>query len=101
MIKELEEINNTLIDIEKERAELKVVEQSIEELEPDMVILRGIEKKTVITLINYYEFQNRHIAGLELNPETIKNLEVVHYHVINNLPIKREKIYEVAPELFR
>jgi hypothetical protein len=35
-----------------------------------------------------------------LNPETMKNIETVHYHVMNNLPIKRERLYEVVPELF-
>lgn len=65
-----------------------------------MVLLRGIEKKTVLTLINYYQFQFRHIAGLELNPETIKNFENVHYQVVNNLPVKRERLYEILPELF-
>lgn len=35
-----------------------------------------------------------------MNPETKKSLEIVHYHVTNNLPIKREIIYEVVPELF-
>lgn len=65
-----------------------------------MVILRGIEKKTVLTMINYIEFQHRHVSGLVLNPETMKNIETVHYHVMNNLPIQREKLYEVVPELF-
>jgi hypothetical protein len=33
-----------------------MVEENIAVLEPDMVILRGIEKKTVLTMINYIEF---------------------------------------------
>jgi hypothetical protein len=59
--------------------ELSSIEQQIAELEPDMVLLRGVEKKTVMTLINYYEFQSRHVAGVEFNPETKKSIETVHY----------------------
>ncbi|CAD8043108.1 unnamed protein product [Paramecium primaurelia] len=101
LIKELEIINNQLTQIDKEKEELKILENDIAELEPNMVILRGIQKKTVLTMINYIEFQHRHVSGLVLNPETMKNIETVHYHVMNNLPIQREKLYEVVPELFQ
>ena len=65
-----------------------------------MMIVEGTQKKIVLNLIQYYEFQQRHIAGVFLNPETQKSMEIVHYHVQNNLPIKRELIYEAVPELF-
>jgi hypothetical protein len=34
------------------------------------------------------------------NPESVKAMEIVHYHAQNNLPIKRDLLYEVLPELF-
>lgn len=56
-----------------------MLEQSIVELEAEMTLLQGLEKKCVLNLISYYEFQSRHIAGFELNPATKKSMEIVHY----------------------
>ncbi|KAM3141918.1 hypothetical protein pb186bvf_006004 [Paramecium bursaria] len=100
LLKQLQEIDDQLKEIDKEKQEIQQLNQQISKLEPDMVLIQGLEKKVIINILNYYEFQNRHIAGLEMNPETKKSLEIVHYHVTNSLPIKREIIYEVVPELF-
>lgn len=35
-----------------------------------------------------------------MHPETIKAIETVHYHVEHNLPIRKELLFEVAPEYF-
>ena len=35
-----------------------------------------------------------------MHPETIKAIETVHHHVQHNLPIKKELLFEVAPEYF-
>ncbi len=37
---------------------------------------------------------------MSLHPETLKNLEVLHYHVENNFPIEKELVYKMVPELF-
>jgi hypothetical protein len=33
---------------------------------------------------------SRNLSGMVIHPETQKAIETVHYHVENNLPIKRE-----------
>jgi hypothetical protein len=35
-----------------------------------------------------------------MHPETIKAIETVHHHVEHNLPIRKELLFEVAPEYF-
>jgi hypothetical protein len=98
--KQLAEIDAQLAQIASERKELNVLQQNITALEPDMMIVSGTQKKVVMNMLHYYEFQERHLAGLYLNPETKKAIEIVHYHVQNNLPVKRELLWEVLPELF-
>jgi hypothetical protein len=36
-----------------------------------------------------------------MHPEVKKNIEVLHYHLEHNLPVKRILLYEVVPELFQ
>jgi hypothetical protein len=43
---------------------------------------------------------HRNLEGCVIHPETIKSIETVHYHVEHNLPIRRELLFEVTPELF-
>jgi hypothetical protein len=43
---------------------------------------------------------SRNLSGMVIHPETQKAIETVHYHVEHNLPIKRELLFEVMPELF-
>lgn len=35
-----------------------------------------------------------------MNPETIKCIDILYHNVDHNLPVKREMLYEVLPELF-
>jgi hypothetical protein len=51
-------------------------------------------------MVTYYEFMSRNLIGCIINPETQKAIETVHYHVEHNLPIRRELLFEVCPELF-
>jgi hypothetical protein len=37
---------------------------------------------------------------ISLHPETLKGLEVLHYHVENNYPIEKELLYTLVPELY-
>jgi hypothetical protein len=97
------ELSRLSADIEKIRStkqELEVIEKDIEELEPNYVLVTGLQKKLVLNAITYYEFQSRNMQGVVLHPETMKSMEIVHYHVEHNLPVRRELIYEVVPELF-
>jgi hypothetical protein len=35
-----------------------------------------------------------------MHPDTLKSIEKVHYSVEHNLPLSRQLLYEVVPELF-
>jgi hypothetical protein len=37
---------------------------------------------------------------VSLHPEILKNLEILHYHTENNLPIEKEMVFKLMPELF-
>lgn len=34
------------------------------------------------------------------HPEVLKGLEILHYHVEHNLPIEKELVFKLVPELF-
>lgn len=37
---------------------------------------------------------------MRYHPEVLKNFEVLHYHVEHNLPVEKELLFELVPELF-
>ena len=37
---------------------------------------------------------------MTLHPEAIKSLEILHYHVEHNLPVEKELLFAMVPELF-
>ena len=37
---------------------------------------------------------------MHYHPETLKGLETLHYHVEHNLPVPKELVFEMVPELF-
>jgi hypothetical protein len=87
---EIKKVSQELESIKILKKELEVVEQKIEDLEPGYILLSGIDKKLVLNQITYYEFQYRILQGVVINPETLKAIETVHYHVEHNLPVRRE-----------
>lgn len=87
---ELKKLETELVEIKEMRKELEGVDKAIEELEPTHILVTGIQKKIVLNMITYYEFQSRNLHGFTINPETMKAIENVHYHVDHNLPIRRE-----------
>ena len=71
-----------------------MVEKKVEELEPDYVIVNSFDKKMILNMIAYYEFHYRNNQGVMINPDTLKSMEIVHYHVEHNLPVRREVKYQ-------
>lgn len=37
---------------------------------------------------------------MNYHPEVLKNLEILHYHTEHNIPIDKELVYKMVPELF-
>lgn len=37
---------------------------------------------------------------IHYHPEVLKGLEILHYHVEHNLPIEKEMVFKLVPELF-
>lgn len=88
--KELSKLSADIEKIRSTKQELEIVEKDIEELEPNYVLVTGLQKKLVLNALTYYEFQSRNLQGVVLHPETMKSMEIVHYHVEHNLPVRRE-----------
>ena len=93
--KELQRLTQDIEEIKKTKSELVDVENKIEDLEPDYIIVTGLRKKLVLNSIAYYEFQMRNVEGMSMNPEAMKAIETVHYHVEHNLPVRREVIFNI------
>lgn len=80
-------------EIHEMKNELDIIRDRMEDMEPTHVLVEGLQKKIVLNMVLYYEFQARNLQGVLINPETIKAIETVHYHVEHNLPIRREVKY--------
>ena len=37
---------------------------------------------------------------IHYHPEVLKGLEILHYHVEHNLPIEKDMVFKLVPELF-
>ncbi|EGR33783.1 hypothetical protein IMG5_038290, partial [Ichthyophthirius multifiliis] len=100
LMKQLQKINEELQQIQQTKNELSQIDQKIEELEPDYVLITGIKKSIVINQLTYYEYMSRTLHGFVMHPETQKAIEKVHYDIEQNIPVRRELLFEVCPELF-
>ncbi len=87
---QLEKLNKDLENIRATKRELEDLEKEIEELEPGYILVTELKKKLVLNSITYYEFMLRNLQGVTMHPETMKSIEVLHYHVEHNLPVRRE-----------
>ena len=63
-------------------------------------LVQGIAKVCVLGMIKYHQIRQELFDEISLHPETLKGLEVLHYHVENNYPIEKELLYTLVPELY-
>ena len=64
------------------------------------ILLTGIHKVSVLGMIKYHQIGHALFEEVSLHPEIIKGLEILHYHAENNLPIEKELVFKLVPELF-
>lgn len=64
------------------------------------ILVQGIHKVSVLGVIKYHQIRHALFEEVSLHPEILKGLEILHYHVENNLPIEKELVYKLVPELF-
>lgn len=54
----------------------------------------------MLGMIKYHQIRQNLFEEVSLHPETLRNLEVLHYHVEHNIPIEKELVFKLVPELF-
>jgi len=64
------------------------------------MLIQGIAKVCVLGTIKYHQIGHALFEEKSLHPEVMKGLEILHYHVENNLPIEKELVFKLVPELF-
>lgn len=64
------------------------------------IIVSGIKKISVLGVIKYHQIKHAVFDEIHYHPEVLKGLEVLHYHVEHNLPVEKELIFKLVPELF-
>jgi hypothetical protein len=69
------------------------------ELKSKMVI-SGIQKICVLGSIKYHQIKQEMFEEVSYHPEILKGFEILHYHVEHNLPIEKELVFKLVPELF-
>ena len=65
-----------------------------------LMLIKGIEKVCVTGMIKYHQMRHILFEEVALHPEMQKGLEILHYHVENNLPVEKELVYQLVPELY-
>lgn len=76
------------------------IAKNLDSDELEHVVLGGWNKMAMRTLFGHYEYLTGHMK-FHLNPVDAEKLEMVRFQVENNLPVKRELLYQVAPDFFR
>ena len=66
----------------------------------EKIIIKGIQKVCVLGVIKYHQMKVQLFEEISMHPEILKGFEILHYHVENNLPIEKETVYKLVPELF-
>ena len=64
------------------------------------MLIQGVHKVSVLGIIKYHQIRHALFEEISLHPELMKDIEVLHYHVENNLPIEKEMVFKLVPELF-
>ena len=64
------------------------------------MLITGIRKVSVLGMMKYHQVRHALFDEVNLHPEIMKGLEVLHYHVENNLPVEKELVFKLVPELF-
>ena len=95
----MEERKELLDEMRRERDELVAHFDKDTDLKQKMLIT-GIHKISVLGVIKYHQLKQALWEEVSLHPETMKGLEVLHYHVENNQPVEKELVFTLVPELF-
>ena len=64
------------------------------------ILISGVHKVSVLGVIKYHQIRHALFEEVSLHPEVMKGLEILHYHVENNLPIEKELVFKLVPELY-
>jgi hypothetical protein len=78
----------------------KQIKENLASEELEEVVLTGLLKDGMRVLFGYYDFQINHMK-MHFNPVDMEKLKMAEYQIENNLPIKRELLYQVAPDFFQ
>lgn len=95
----IKELQNKLEEIKTLEKSLAVSKEGVEMMNLSSVRLDEMERLMVKNKIEHYKFQIN-IMGLNCNPSDREKLNRVSYSIENNLPIEKQLLYEVIPELF-
>jgi hypothetical protein len=64
------------------------------------MLISGIQKICVLGTIKYHQIKQEMFEEVSYHPEVLKGFEILHYHVDHNLPIEKELVFKLVPELF-
>ena len=63
-------------------------------------LVQGIHKVCVLGVIKYHQIKQTLWEEVSMHPEVLKGLEELHYHVEHNIPVEKEMLYTLVPELY-
>lgn len=75
------------------------IEEELASEDAETVVLKGEEKMGMRIFFKSSDYKLRHLH-MHLNPLDLEKYETARYLIENNLPIKKEHLYMVAPHFF-
>ena len=75
------------------------IEEELASEDAETVVLKGEEKMGLRIFFKMCDFKLRHL-NMHMNPLDREKLETARYLVENNLPIKKEHLFMIAPHYF-
>lgn len=64
------------------------------------MIVTGVKKHCILGMLKYHQLQHNLFDDVKYHPETLLMFEELNYKVENNLPVKKEALFKLVPELF-
>ena len=64
------------------------------------IIIHFCRKISVLGVIKYHQIKHAVFDEIHYHPEVLKGLEVLHYNVEHNLPVEKELLFRLVPELY-
>ena len=63
-------------------------------------LIEGVKKLLVLNQIKYWMLTHNLLEEYSMHPDIVHKLETLHDNVQHNMPVEKDLVFELVPELF-